>query len=98
MNTTGASAIQEDSWTDLLSPCWTTRCCHAQIRGCFHTTMHALEINGITCAIVLRTIGGPYTVLVAEQLAASEEQFDKGDAPWVMRFSKLYAELAGGRC
>ncbi len=39
--------------------------------ACFHTTMHALEIDGITCAIVPRTIGGPYAVLVAEQLAAS---------------------------
>ncbi len=39
--------------------------------ACFHTTMHVLEIDGITCAIIPRTIGGPYAVLVAEQLAAS---------------------------
>lgn len=39
--------------------------------ACFHTTMHVLEIDGISCAIVPRTIGGPYAVLVAEQLAAS---------------------------
>ncbi len=39
--------------------------------ACFHTTMHVLEIDGIACAIVSRTIGGPYAVLVAEQLAAS---------------------------
>ena len=39
--------------------------------ACFHTTMQMLEIDGIACAIVPRTIGGPYAVLVAEQLAAS---------------------------
>lgn len=39
--------------------------------ACFHTTMHALKIDGIACAIIPRTIGGPYAVLVAEQLAAS---------------------------
>lgn len=39
--------------------------------ACFHTSMHALEIDGAACAIVPRTIGGPYAVLVAEQLAAS---------------------------
>ncbi len=39
--------------------------------ACFHTPMFAMEVNGTTCGIVPRTIGGPYTVLVAEQLAAS---------------------------
>jgi uridine phosphorylase len=39
--------------------------------ACFHTTMHVLSIDGISCAIIPRTIGGPYAVLVAEQLAAS---------------------------
>ena len=39
--------------------------------ACFHTTMHGLAVDGISCAIVPRTIGGPYAVLVAEQLAAS---------------------------
>jgi uridine phosphorylase len=39
--------------------------------ACFHTTMHVLEIDGAACAVVPRTIGGPYAVLVAEQLAAS---------------------------
>lgn len=43
--------------------------------ACFHTTMHALEIDGVTCAIVPRTIGGPYAVLIAEQLAASGARF-----------------------
>lgn len=38
---------------------------------CFHTTMYALEVEGITCGIIPRTIGGPYAVLIAEQLAAS---------------------------
>ncbi len=39
--------------------------------ACFHTCMHALEVDGIACGMVPRTIGGPYAVLVAEQMAAS---------------------------
>lgn len=39
--------------------------------ACFHTTMFALEVEGVTVGIIPRTIGGPYTVLVAEQLAAA---------------------------
>ena len=39
--------------------------------ACFHTTMYTLEVDGCSCAIIPRTIGGPYSVLVAEQLAAS---------------------------
>jgi uridine phosphorylase len=42
-------------------PCW----------PCFHTTMFALEIEGVQCGIIPRTIGGPYAVLIAEQLAAA---------------------------
>jgi uridine phosphorylase len=36
---------------------------------CFHTTMWQWESDGCACGIISRTIGGPYTVLVAEQLA-----------------------------
>jgi len=39
--------------------------------ACFHTTMFSLEVNGFTCGIVPRTIGGAYAVLVAEQMAVS---------------------------
>ena len=39
--------------------------------ACFHTPMFAIDVDGHTCGIVPRTIGGPYAVLVAEQLAAS---------------------------
>jgi uridine phosphorylase len=39
--------------------------------ACFHTTMFVLDVEGILCGIVPRTIGGPYAVLVAEQMAAS---------------------------
>lgn len=39
--------------------------------ACFHTTMFSLEVDGIPYGVVPRTIGGPYAVLVAEQLAAS---------------------------
>jgi uridine phosphorylase len=36
---------------------------------CFHTTMWRWESDGQSCGIIARTIGGPYTVLIAEQLA-----------------------------
>ena len=39
--------------------------------ACFHTRMYALEADGIRCGIVPRTIGGPYAVLIAEQLRVS---------------------------
>jgi uridine phosphorylase len=39
--------------------------------ACFHTTMFALELEGISCGIIPRTIGGPYAVLIAEQLASA---------------------------
>ena len=39
--------------------------------ACFHTPMWSIEIDGELCGIVPRTIGGPYAVLAAEQLAAS---------------------------
>ena len=39
--------------------------------ACFHTTMFTLDVGGVTCGIVPRTIGGPYAVLVAEQMAIS---------------------------
>jgi uridine phosphorylase len=39
--------------------------------ACFHTPMFAMTAGDDTCGIVPRTIGGPYAVLVAEQLAAS---------------------------
>ena len=39
--------------------------------ACFHTTMFALDVEGVTCGIIPRTIGGPYAVLIAEQLAAA---------------------------
>ena len=39
--------------------------------ACFHTTMYSFDVDGMTCGIVPRTIGGPYAVLVAEQMAVS---------------------------
>jgi len=39
--------------------------------ACFHTSMHALEVEGTFCGIVPRTIGGPYAALIAEQLKSS---------------------------
>ena len=42
--------------------------------ACFHTTMHALEVEETPCGIVPRTIGGPYAALIAEQLKSSGAQ------------------------
>ena len=39
--------------------------------ACFHTSMLAVEVDGGNVGLIARTIGGPYAVLVAEQLAAS---------------------------
>jgi len=42
--------------------------------ACFHTTMFSVEVDGVPYGIIPRTIGGPYAVLVAEQLVASGAQ------------------------
>lgn len=39
--------------------------------ACFHTSMEAVAADGDCFGVIARTIGGPYAVLVAEQLAAS---------------------------
>lgn len=39
--------------------------------ACFHTALETLRIDGVEVGIVDRTIGGPYAVLIAEQMAAS---------------------------
>ena len=39
--------------------------------ACFHTSMETVEVDGDVFGVIARTIGGPYAVLVAEQLAAS---------------------------
>jgi len=42
--------------------------------ACFHTSMGVMSLDGLRCGIVPRTIGGPYAVLVAEQLWAAGAQ------------------------
>lgn len=39
--------------------------------ACFHTEMLGLTLGCLRCGVVPRTIGGPYAVLVAEQLRAA---------------------------
>ncbi|MCU1260171.1 MAG: uridine phosphorylase [Bryobacterales bacterium] len=39
--------------------------------ACFHTSMFAMDLEGVQCGIIARTIGGPYSVLIAEQLRAA---------------------------
>jgi len=46
--------------------------------GCFHTSMFQIALEGGPCGIIARTIGGPFAVLVAEQLAASGVQLIAG--------------------
>lgn len=45
---------------------------------CFHTSMFTVDFDGIQVGIVARTIGGPYTVLIAEQLHAAGTRFIVG--------------------
>ena len=47
--------------------------------ACFHTSMCAAAMDGFMCGIVPRTIGGPYAVLVAEQLWVCRSAADRGD-------------------
>lgn len=42
--------------------------------ACFHTQMLGLTLAGVRCGVVPRTIGGPYAVLIAEQLHAAGAQ------------------------
>ena len=39
--------------------------------ACFHTTMYEVDCGGVRVGVIARTIGGPYAVLVAEQLHAA---------------------------
>ena len=39
--------------------------------ACFHTTMYSIVVDDLSFGVVPRTIGGPYAVLVAEQMAVS---------------------------
>jgi uridine phosphorylase len=38
---------------------------------CFHSKMFAIDVEDQPCGVIPRTIGGPYAVLIAEQLAES---------------------------
>jgi len=46
--------------------------------ACFHTGMYLAEAGGIRCGVIARTIGGPYAVLIAEQLRVSGAQLILG--------------------
>lgn len=49
----------------------TGRSSRARNWACFHTSMEVVEIDGAPLGVVGRTIGGPYAVLVAEQMLVS---------------------------
>lgn len=53
--------------TDALVNAGEVRPCKAW--PCFHTSMWLLDVDNKPCGIIGRTIGGPFAVLVAEQLA-----------------------------
>lgn len=55
--------------TDALVAAGAARPCPAW--ACFHTTLYRVTVDGRECGLIPRTIGGPYAVLVAEQLAVS---------------------------
>lgn len=38
--------------------------------ACFHSSMQMVELDGVAVGLVDRTIGGPYAVLIAEQMLA----------------------------
>jgi len=46
--------------------------------ACFHTKMYLLEMDGDRYGIIARTIGGPYSVLIAEQLRVSGARLTLG--------------------
>jgi uridine phosphorylase len=46
--------------------------------ACFHTKMFLVEADGVRSGIIARTIGGPYAVLIAEQLRVSGVQLIMG--------------------
>ncbi len=45
---------------------------------CFHTAMYSVDAGSGTCGLVARTIGGPYAVLIAEQLLSAGAQLIVG--------------------
>jgi uridine phosphorylase len=55
--------------TDWIAKTGKSKPCEAW--ACFHTAMEEIDVDGLRAGIVARTIGGPYAVLVAEQLLAS---------------------------
>jgi uridine phosphorylase len=46
--------------------------------ACFHTSMRVATFDGLECGLIPRTIGGPYAVLIAEQLWAAGAQLIVG--------------------
>src|SRR5271157_990089 len=46
--------------------------------ACFHTKMYLVEADGVRCGLIARTIGGPYAVLIAEQLRVAGAQLILG--------------------
>lgn len=46
--------------------------------ACFHTQMLLTRVGAIECGVIPRTIGGPYAVLIAEQLHAAGAQLILG--------------------
>src|SRR5260370_36418115 len=42
--------------------------------ACFHTSMFTMDLAGVTCGIIARTIGRPYPGLTAQQRHAARAQ------------------------
>src|SRR5437899_12949197 len=39
--------------------------------ACFHTSMFTVDLEGVPCGIIARTIGGPFAVLIDEMIQAA---------------------------
>ena len=39
--------------------------------ACYHTVLHQFQLNGLACGIIGCAVGGPFAVLLAEQLFVS---------------------------
>jgi uridine phosphorylase len=46
--------------------------------ACFHTQMLVTRVGDVECGVIPRTIGGPYAVLISEQLHAAGAQLTIG--------------------
>src|SRR5260221_12519319 len=47
-------------------------------RACFHTSMFTMDLEGVTCGIIARTIGGPFAGPIAEPVPSPGGKLTNG--------------------